>query len=79
MYPVYLSGFAVIKRALGPLFHGGRTESGDQESKMTHEAEQDRMAAHRREWDKQSIYLRLLLGDPPGSVACSPDGWCPSA
>lgn len=33
---------------------------------MTHEAEQDRMAAHRREWDKQSIYL--LLGDPPGSA-----------
>ncbi|MCP1599804.1 hypothetical protein J2S82_001761 [Aeromonas caviae] len=36
---------------------------------MTHEAEQDRMVAHRREWDKQSIYLRLLLGDPPGSAA----------
>ncbi len=34
---------------------------------MTHEAEQDRMVAHRREWDKQSIYLRRL-GDPPGSA-----------
>ena len=32
---------------------------------MTHEAEQDRMAAQRREWDKQSIYLRRRLGDPP--------------
>ncbi|MFM5717013.1 hypothetical protein [Aeromonas caviae] len=31
---------------------------------MTHEAEQDRMAAHRREWDKQSIYLRLQEGIP---------------
>ena len=31
---------------------------------MTHEAKQERMAAQRREWDKQSIYLRLLLGDP---------------
>ena len=35
---------------------------------MTHEAEQDRMAAHRREWDKPSIYLRRRLGDPPGSA-----------
>ena len=31
---------------------------------MTHEAEQERMAAHRREWDKQSIYLRLQEGIP---------------
>lgn len=31
---------------------------------MTHEAEQDRMVAQRREWDKQSIYLRRRLGDP---------------
>ncbi len=35
---------------------------------MTHEAKQERMAAQRREWDKQSIYLRLLLGDPLGSA-----------
>ncbi len=35
---------------------------------MTHEAKQERMAAHRRKWDKQSIYLRLPLGDPPGSA-----------
>ena len=55
-------------RALGPLFHGRRTESSDKESKMTHEAEQDRMVAQRREWDKQSIYLRRRLGDPPGSA-----------
>ena len=66
--PCLLVGICSKKRAQGPLFHGRRTESGDQESKMTHEAEQDRMAAQRREWDKQSIYLRLLLGDPLGSA-----------
>lgn len=37
------------------------------------------MAAQRREWDKQSIYLRRRLGDPPGSAACSPDGRCQPA